>query len=999
MTKRTALGGNSYAEHAHVALSQCCMHRRGEASSETLPKATRRACKRVRVTSRFDDGEVAPCTAEASLRRVHCRRQPEGRASVCAATPRRGSLLHMMSTFISSANPFVKALRMYLDHVKTITSGSRQIYGKMCMSVLIVATLSAHVSIGDGYRWVSLPRNDASGTFRIGYQEFENTDHLKDETAYEPYEPQQYDVTIAGFATDTGLERGNVIVTTNLVIPAQLTYEVHKLSGDGRGKTDVELHTGWVRILQYECFRGSKKLLSVSIPSSIRHYGGLEFAECTALHSVTVGCHNISRSMFYGCASLKHIDLPNGIVKNISESAFSSSGLLDISIPGSVMNIGNSAFYQCTSMTSVVINAGVQSIGTQAFGYCSALKSVELPRNVKVGKESFKGCTGMTSLIMQSGTHVEIGAFRSCNGLKTIVVNNQGEDVGSTFFNGNSFSYCNGLESIRFEGNAPTIDGSVFRDVPSSCTVYVHRDSSGWGVDIPGTWKGLRIEYIESGSGGGSGGETPPVGESFDLGFYSGRTNYEDWRDSMFVTTTQGGTTPMTSIAQGAKIYLYYGFANLAGNFDMGGFVNRFTLSTGAAFEDNWSNSTLAAGQWGWGGKSYSPAALQNLAPGTYTLTCTLDATSKLSETNEGNNTKSITFTIVASDLDEGEYDPLVKIYCLVSFDPNGGDRVSIRVGGIESRYVLKGKTLGAYGDLPVPTRSGYTFVGWFTAADGGTRVTASTKVTGNVTYYAHWEKIGGDASSSGGGSATPVPSGGAGWTAKGARTLNGAMYDAAGNLAGVVQLKVARPNARKRTVKLSGYVVPLDGKKVALRADAAVAYTGAPLTVNATSRAFGAFTANIDDSGFSGKIGGYTIRTANVGGNWARTNAKVRVATTSFLTGTVEALLPNGEPVLAVGGRWAFNRAASVKLSKDKSRVEWDTSRGRTNLSGMKLTYTPKTGLFKGSFKVYVLEGVTVRKRLKKYTFNVTGVVVGGVGYGVATCKRPAVIWTVTVE
>ena len=44
---------------------------------------------------RFDEGEVASCTAEASLRRVHCRRQPEGRASVCAATPRRGSLLYM----------------------------------------------------------------------------------------------------------------------------------------------------------------------------------------------------------------------------------------------------------------------------------------------------------------------------------------------------------------------------------------------------------------------------------------------------------------------------------------------------------------------------------------------------------------------------------------------------------------------------------------------------------------------------------------------------------------------------------------------------------------------------------------------------------------------------------------------------------------------------------------------------------------------------------------
>ena len=43
---------------------------------------------------RFDEGEVASCTEEASLRRVPCRRQPEGSASGCAATPRRGSLLY-----------------------------------------------------------------------------------------------------------------------------------------------------------------------------------------------------------------------------------------------------------------------------------------------------------------------------------------------------------------------------------------------------------------------------------------------------------------------------------------------------------------------------------------------------------------------------------------------------------------------------------------------------------------------------------------------------------------------------------------------------------------------------------------------------------------------------------------------------------------------------------------------------------------------------------------
>ena len=58
------------------------------------------------------------------------------------------------------------------------------------------------------------------------------------------------------------------------------------------------------------------------------------------------------------------------------------------------------------------------------------------------------------------------------------------------------------------------------------------------------------------------------------------------------------------------------------------------------------------------------------------------------------------------------------------------------------------------YGTLPEPTRDGYTFLGWFTAADGGSKVTASTTVTTNTnhTLYAQWEKnqISGDINADG---------------------------------------------------------------------------------------------------------------------------------------------------------------------------------------------------------------------------------------------------------
>ena len=68
-----------------------------------------------------------------------------------------------------------------------------------------------------------------------------------------------------------------------------------------------------------------------------------------------------------------------------------------------------------------------------------------------------------------------------------------------------------------------------------------------------------------------------------------------------------------------------------------------------------------------------------------------------------------------------------------VNFDPNGGvvSKASIPV------------TYGeAYGTLPTPTRTGYSFSGWYTAKTGGTKIVSSTMVGSSAgsTLYAHWK-------------------------------------------------------------------------------------------------------------------------------------------------------------------------------------------------------------------------------------------------------------------
>ena len=63
--------------------------------------------------------------------------------------------------------------------------------------------------------------------------------------------------------------------------------------------------------------------------------------------------------------------------------------------------------------------------------------------------------------------------------------------------------------------------------------------------------------------------------------------------------------------------------------------------------------------------------------------------------------------------------------------------------------------------------------------------------------------------------------------------------------------------------------------------------------------------------------------------------------------------------------------------------------------MPGLKLTYRQKDGSFKGSFKAYAV----ANGKLKGYTVSVAGVMVGNVGHGTATLKRPACAFPVTIE
>ncbi len=107
------------------------------------------------------------------------------------------------------------------------------------------------------------------------------------------------------------------------------------------------------------------------------------------------------------------------------------------------------------------------------------------------------------------------------------------------------------------------------------------------------------------------------------------------------------------------------------------------------------------------------------------------------------------------------------------------------------------------------------------------------------------------------------------------------------------------------------------------------------------------------------------------------------RDALAAMVPGLMPDLLPDGLAVRMKGTAFDVDKPGKVKLLKDKSGI--DPAGLGTNPSGLKLKYKMKEATFSGTFTAYSLAG----GKLKKTRVQVSGVVLGGKGYGTAAIKK----------
>ena len=185
--------------------------------------------------------------------------------------------------------------------------------------------------------------------------------------------------------------------------------------------------------------------------------------------------------------------------------------ITSVAISDSVTNISSAAFSSCDSLQYVYIGKGVENIASGPFRYCRSLVSFGVhPENRRCSAINGVLLFNLTDpespnpryrLVAGVGGDVVIpygvvsipsDAFSNITNLTSVVVPSSVE-----IFSGQpSFGKCMNLKHIYFQGNAPT---SEFSFDHTNCTVYVNKGSLGWGVEIPGTWNRLKIEYIDPG--------------------------------------------------------------------------------------------------------------------------------------------------------------------------------------------------------------------------------------------------------------------------------------------------------------------------------------------------------------------------------------------------------------------------------------------------------------------------------------------------------------------
>lgn len=333
-----------------------------------------------------------------------------------------------------------------------------------------------------------------------------------------------------------------------------------------------------------------------------------------------------------------------------------------------------------TNITSVYLSDSITEIPEGAFKDCTSLKYVRGGTIDTIGKDAFKNCTSLFEFVLPAEvTALGAEAFYGVNALTVNVANKAVFDS----------ALATGVKrlSLDLEAFEGSIDGCKI-EVPE----YMEAFSLNGGGKIFNNVSVVAESKLDTVAI-----NNITINNSADIPLKLNADKIE-----LGFTTINASNLILRSDSENVVVTL-----NGTNNFISAG--NNAILSRNIRFIE----------------KEGSSAAGKLLVTGNVLVYGTAYGTQRVMFNKEDEHTFKY--------LTQEEYEYLLSTR-RVSFNANGG------AVSTSSKEVGAG---GTYGELPVPTRDYYSFDGWYTAADGGVKVTSDTQVSDivEITLYAHWKE------------------------------------------------------------------------------------------------------------------------------------------------------------------------------------------------------------------------------------------------------------------
>jgi hypothetical protein len=414
------------------------------------------------------------------------------------------------------------------------------------------------------------------------------------------------------------------------------------------------------------------------------------FSGCGSMNSLTLpeNLAEVSADAFVGCTNMAAFNLPNSVT-NIGARAFKDlKQLTEFAFPTGLVVIGEQSFSNCDGIDALSLPDGLRRIGTRAFQWVSRLTRVNIPESVEsIGEWAFYGCTRVRTISLPGDVTTVAAAFPSAYKLVTEATVVRGNVIASLF------EGCEALASVEMMSGVTSIGTQAFKDCGALVTVEMPSELTEIGARAFQGCSSLTTLGIPSGV-------TTLGAEVFrgcsNLSQMALPKNLTMLPDCVFaeclalseLIVPQSVTSLGTNLFSGCSLLQSVRFVGNAPAYEAMAYGG-----TSAALVTYVPNGSM-----GWDGVPTSRALPEFWPDGT---------------------THEITW-----------------------WEPNRFMVDFVAAGSTGTVTSQVEQVTGTTYSLPQdPVRRGTVFGGWWTATDGGARVTAVTQValTRPHTFYAHW--------------------------------------------------------------------------------------------------------------------------------------------------------------------------------------------------------------------------------------------------------------------